>query len=143
MISIQLDIEFTPMSVNYQLISIIEGMAHSMNELIIQKKEFQIVMHVWLITMQPSLGFAWKSLWLVINMLGIWKVHNIHNSGSLFSIASYYLLSGNLLMLWKSFSTIFLLYYEELLGFFILSIMRIFPRVHLVLWMNYCVWLKC
>ena len=71
----------------------------TMNELIIKKKQLKIVMHVWIILMQPSLGFAWKSLWFVINMLDIWQVQNSCNNVSLFSIALYSLLSENLLML--------------------------------------------
>ena len=71
----------------------------SMHELIIPKRKFEIVMKAWLILMQPFTRFAWQSLWLVINMLGIWKVNNTCNNGSLFSIATHSHLSINLIML--------------------------------------------
>ena len=77
----------------------------------------------------------WCSYYKLLS--GTWKVHYSWYSGSLFSISLCSLLSWDIIMLYKSFSAIYLLYLKQLLGFFILSIKRILPRIHLVItgWM--------
>ena len=85
--------------------------------------------------------FAWKCIWLVINILGLWKVHYSDYNCLVFSIYLCSLLSGNLLLWCKPFSANLSNILIKNCWIFILNIKRVFLGYILSYVDEFFVWL--